>query len=60
MNDDPSDYQNFKKSVSDNLIKQVAVLKSDLSLSQLALKHALAANAKLEIEKALLLTLLKR
>ena len=51
---------NETKPVSDLLIKQIAVLKSDLSLSQLTCKHALANNAKLEIEKALLLTLLRR
>lgn len=52
--------QNKRESLSDSLIKQIAMLKSDLSLSQLALKHALAANDKLRIEKELLLTLLKR
>lgn len=53
-------WKSMKESVNDSLIKQLAVMKSDLRLSQLTLAHALAANDKLRIEKELLLTLVRK
>lgn len=47
-------------SVSDNLIKQVAELRTKLMSAELTLKYAIAAKDKLQIEKDLLLTLVRK